>query len=148
MGGGLGLRFRLVGGMGALSIPARQPPGPADELWRHTCFECFIARDDGPGYREFNFSPSGLWAVYDFSDYRQRVSGFRPGAEPVIVVKRTDEGLELEARLPAALLPGGRRLGLTAVVEAKDGSLSYWALAHPSEKPDFHHPGGLVLSLP
>jgi hypothetical protein len=28
---------------------------------------------------------------------------------------------------------------LSAVIEAKDGSKSYWALAHPPSKPDFHN---------
>jgi hypothetical protein len=31
------------------------------------------------------------------------------------------------------------RLGLSAVLEEKDGTKSYWALAHPNpDKPDFH----------
>ena len=28
------------------------------------------------------------------------------------------------------------------------GAISYWALAHPAEKPDFHHPDSFVLTLP
>ena len=36
-------------------------------------------------------------------------------------------------------MPDGR-IGLSAVIETTDGALSYWALAHPAEKPDFHHP--------
>ena len=31
-------------------------------------------------------------------------------------------------------------LALSAVIEAIDGAKTYWALAHPSDKPDFHHP--------
>ena len=31
------------------------------------------------------------------------------------------------------------RLGLSAVIEEKDGGTSWWALAHPPGKPDFHH---------
>jgi hypothetical protein len=31
------------------------------------------------------------------------------------------------------------RLGLSAVIEEKDGTKSYWALAHPNpDRPDFH----------
>jgi len=30
------------------------------------------------------------------------------------------------------------RLSLSAVIEQADGRLSYWALAHPPGKPDFH----------
>ena len=32
------------------------------------------------------------------------------------------------------------RLGLSAVLEERDGTKSYWALAHPpGDTPDFHH---------
>jgi hypothetical protein len=33
----------------------------------------------------------------------------------------------------------GWRLGLAAITEDTRGGKSYWALAHPSGKPDFHH---------
>ena len=31
------------------------------------------------------------------------------------------------------------RLGLSALIEDRAGHMSYWALAHPPGKPDFHH---------
>jgi hypothetical protein len=31
------------------------------------------------------------------------------------------------------------RLGLSALIEDTSGCKSYWALAHPPGKPDFHH---------
>jgi hypothetical protein len=31
------------------------------------------------------------------------------------------------------------RVGLSAVIEDTSGRKSYWALAHPPGKPDFHH---------
>ncbi|QLQ12045.1 MAG: hypothetical protein HZY74_00360 [Brevundimonas sp.] len=52
----------------------------------------------------------------------------------------------MEARIPLPL--GPCRIGLTAVIEDTDGTISYWALAHPSDKPDFHHPDSFVLELP
>ena len=46
-------------------------------------------------------------------------------------------------------LPEGEwQVGLSAVIEAKDGSRSYWALAHPPGKPDFHHRDCFALRLP
>ena len=41
----------------------------------------------------------------------------------------------------------GLRLGLAAVVEDKARVLSYWALKHPAEKPDFHHADSFVVEL-
>jgi hypothetical protein len=34
------------------------------------------------------------------------------------------------------------------VIEEVDGGLSYWALAHPPGKPDFHDPNCFALELP
>jgi hypothetical protein len=36
---------------------------------------------------------------------------------------------------------------LTAVIEDQAGGLSYWALAHASEKPDFHRPESFVAAI-
>ena len=40
------------------------------------------------------------------------------------------------------------RLGLSAVIEAEDGTKSYWALNHPPGAPDFHHKDCFALELP
>ncbi|MGD2056793.1 MAG: hypothetical protein PVJ15_08295, partial [Gammaproteobacteria bacterium] len=70
-GGWLALGFALEGELSALRIPEWLAPRRADHLWRHTCFEAFVMAGAGPGYREFNFSPSGEWAAYAFQGYRQ-----------------------------------------------------------------------------
>ena len=104
--------------------------------------------EDGPGYREFNFSPSGEWAVYAFRSYR--VGGeLDVELAPGIVVRRTMNRLELDAEICQDILPPGRplRLGLSAVMEDADGELSYWALRHPPGKPDFHHTDAFALQL-
>jgi hypothetical protein len=71
-GGGIALAYCLRGDMARLRIPAPQPPEPADGLWEHSCFEAFVGVLGEAGYHEFNFSPSGQWAAYAFSGYRQR----------------------------------------------------------------------------
>ncbi len=38
-------------------------------------------------------------------------------------------------------------LALSAVIEQRDGGLSYWALRHAPGQPDFHHPDGFALTL-
>jgi hypothetical protein len=38
-------------------------------------------------------------------------------------------------------------LALSAVVEERNGALSYWALRHSPGKPDFHHPEAFALEL-
>ena len=149
--GHLKLCYELTGDLTELRIPAPQPPGEADGLWEHTCFEAFIAVAGEAGYHEFNFSPSGQWAAYAFSDYRVR-STWTTSQPPLISLANTNKHLLLEAVIAAADLPqniAGKpfQLGLTAVIEANDGSRSYWALHHPVARPDFHHRAGFILSL-
>ena len=139
----LWLRFTAIGDPSAIAWPAEAGRGRADDLWRHTCFEAFVVSDEG--YVEYNLSPSGQWASYRFDSPRM---GMRH-AEEVGTVSGLDgafDQMALEGRIE--LPHGARRLGLSAVIEDVDGHISYWALAHPSAKPDFHHPDSFILDLP
>ena len=138
------LRYRVEGDIDALSIPA-PAAGSADGLWRHTCLEAFVQDGDGPGYHEFNLSPSGQWAAYRFSGERQRAfDDLPPKVGPSIDIERSAHAMTLHAWIPRALLPSHpTAIGLTAVIETQGGQVSHWALHHPrTERPDFHHHAG------
>lgn len=148
----LRINYLARGEIGSLKLPGNRSPRRADRLWEHTCFELFLRANGDSSYYEFNFSPSGEWAAYAFSDYRDGRPIDDEGLSPEIVVRRMPDRIELDAvvrldRLPVAC-PGARlRLGLSAVIEAGDSRLSYWALKHPAAKPDFHHPDSFALEL-
>lgn len=147
--GALVLSYRVQGDPAGLRIPAPMPPGQADGLWQHTCLEAFVAAVDAEEYREFNLAPSGLWANYRFTACRERDTAFRPAAAPQISFEQRADGFSLSATLAPEFLPTGRALalGLSAVIEAADGSRSYWALAHCAAQPDFHLRQSFVLIL-
>lgn len=142
--GSLVLYYFVTGKISDLRIPPVIPGGHADELWRHTCFEAFIRGSQDEGYYEFNFAPSTQWGAYRFSSYR---SGMRVATEisaPRIEVQSEDGLYTLQASLDLDRASSLRRdavwrLGLSAVLEETSGRKSYWALAHPPGKPDFHH---------
>ncbi len=146
--GELILSYRITCPPTDLRLPAPQPAGPADGLWQHTCCEAFVG-EAGTGYREFNFSPSGQWAAYRFAGYRERDAAFAADAEPQLDFTPLTDGFELRATLPATLLPPGDalHLGLSAVIEAANGSKSYWALTHCAAQPDFHVSQSFTLTL-
>jgi hypothetical protein len=146
----LELRYRLTGDVGALVLPSPTQSSRADDLWRRTCFEAFVRAGDAEGYCELFFSPSSQWAVYRFSGLR---AGMAPAEVPAIAVAAAsnDSEIELSASVDLSrVMPAGGlwRLGLSTVVEATGGDLSYWALSHTAERPDFHHPESFVLELP
>lgn len=147
--------YCLRGDMARLRIPPEQVPARADLLWEHTCFELFVAREADTAYREFNFSPSGQWAVFDFDDYRRRKQDDPPVPAPMISTRLTDGRLEMNVVVPQTALYGESgetplQIGISAVIEAADtvdGGHSYWALHHPSSRPDFHHRAGFSLNV-
>lgn len=145
--GALALDYRLDADLGRLAIPDAIAPERGEGLWRHTCFEAFVMGEDAPAYREFNFSPSGAWQAYAFAAYRQ--GGPLAHATTPRIARAEGGAFSLGVLLPAQDLPPGRhlRLGLSAVIEAADGGLSYWALRHPPGRPDFHHADGYALEL-
>ena len=144
----LKLTYVLSGDTSKLRIPAPTAATRADGLWQHTCCEAFIRAEGSPAYIEINFSPSGQWQVYAFTDYRLG-SLIKPVAAPQIECSVEPGRLTLTATLQSADLPPGNTLhiGLTAVLENTSGDMAYWALQHAAGKPDFHHPDTFALEL-
>ena len=137
------LLYVVSGRIDDLLIPAPATPTRADGLWQHTCLEAFVRAPSEAGYREFNFSPSSRWAAYRFDGYR---AGMTPlDIPPLRIITRRADGLfELEVVVRAT---GPLHLALSAVIEEKSGRKSWWALAHPAGKPDFHHPDSFICEL-
>jgi hypothetical protein len=145
------MTYCLNGDIPEIWIPSASAPRKGTQLWRHTCFEAFIAVEGQSAYHEFNFAPSGEWAVYAFLGYRNRGPDVGEIIPPWIAVRSTQGRLELDTlvRLDGLSTIHRRaplRLGLSAVIEANDG-LSYWALRHPTDKPDFHNADGFALMI-
>ena len=150
--GSLAITYSFEGDLARVRVPPPRPPIIAHGLWRHTCCECFLALEGGAAYHEFNFSPSGEWAVYKFARYREGEALVDEALNPGIVVRRSGEKLALDAtisleRLSATHARERLSVALSAVIEDEEGKLSYWALTHPAGRPDFHHRDSFALKL-
>jgi hypothetical protein len=152
-GGELALRYALEAPLAEIRIPARAAlPQQRHLLWQHTCFEAFVALAKGGPYHELNLSPSGDWAVYAFEAYREGAPLPGDALAPGIACSTTPGRLELSARIPLSSLSDSSaaaplQLALSAVIEDVRGSISYFALHHAHEAPDFHHAEGFTLRL-
>ncbi len=147
----LQMTFRLDGDIPRIRVPSPGLPRIATQLWQHTCFEAFIAVEGQPAYHEFNFAPSGEWAVYAFCCYRNGGPIANEMMRPHIAVRFTGSRLELDTLVRLDVLSAihpraSLRIGLSAVIEACD-ELSYWALRHPADQADFHDADGFALLL-
>ena len=151
-GGILAVEFGLDADLGRLRVPPPRASSLVHGLWEHTCFEAFIALNNTPAYHEFNFAPSGEWALYAFQSYREIAPLPDEMVAPEMNVRCLADRLEFDAvvRLDSLSVIHNTtplRLALSAVIEDTSGTLSYWALRHPQGKPDFHHPDAFVLTL-
>jgi hypothetical protein len=172
----LQVRYVLIGPPRNIRLRPR-PEDEGDALWQHTCFEAFVRAEGEEGYVEFNVAPSARWAAYRFAGYREGKEDAAGAAVSLLSVEQRNRPLDPERRRraeesgldtsqeyepcfyslkaemkldPAMAMALDRpwRLGLSTVVEERNGRISYWALAHPPGEPDFHHPDCFALELP
>ncbi|MEM8918831.1 MAG: DOMON-like domain-containing protein [Pseudomonadota bacterium] len=143
------LIFRVEGDVSTMVWPALCNAERTDGLWQTTCFEMFVLPGDGPSYQEYNFSPSSSWAAYQFTDHRDGMRQLNlPHPPDIEGLDIAEPGIwELQVSLRNPPLTDGDRCGFSAVVEEEGGHKSYWALAHPSGQPDFHHRDCFVHKL-
>jgi len=130
------LRWRIVGAQDVI-FPPYSGSGRADDLWKTTCCEMFIDLGGG-AYREFNFSPSGRWAAYDFASYRVPLGNTELRDSPVVSFERGSEIAVATVKVPVKALAGARHGTFAAVIEENGGVTSFWANAHRQADPDFH----------
>jgi hypothetical protein len=124
-----------------------EEPARKENLWETTCFEAFLRNTGEQSYREWNFSPSGDWAAYDFTSHRDG----RANAEAAAPYVRLEDNMTWWALGATIAVPSKQRfdLGLSAILEETDGTKSYWALHHPEgDKPDFHDAACFTAHLP
>lgn len=148
----LTLHYSLTGNLEEILLPpVSSNPSRKDELWKATCFEFFLAIKNQPGYWEFNMSPSGDWNVYRMDSYRR--IGFRQESgllQLPFELKKKAYGYSLvvTADLTQIFRLGEElEMGITAILQTRDGHESYWALTHPGAQADFHLRESFILWL-
>ena len=145
------INYELTGDLSRIVLPADgKTPARVIGLWEATCLEFFLAPRGRADYWEFNLSPAGDWDVFHLDAYRE---GFRQepsiqslpfdfysGPDALSLFLKCDLGgiIAAETSIDAAI---------SAVIKTVDGKITCWALAHPADKPDFHHRGSFVLGL-
>src|SRR6185437_10246771 len=119
------------------------------EVTRASPTSCALAYRATGRIADLVLAPSSEWAAYGFSGYREGMATLELPT-PRIQVRRGDEAFELDVVVDLAgfLAPDVWRLAISAVIEERSGAKSYWALAHPDGRPDFHAEAGFVARLP
>ena len=130
--------YNIKGGLENIYWPKKMNPEHGDnELWRSTCFECFIGSSCTPEYYEYNQSPDGDSACYKFSDYRNRQSAFDRPSDYAFSLTADEYECHARIDIPSPYtLPF--YLGLAVIIKDRRNELHYFGLSHPNDAPDFH----------
>jgi len=147
----LSLHYLVTGDIGGLEVGGPRKPGRRrHDLWRHTCFECFIGMGEAEEYWEVNLAPTGDWNVYHFDGYRTAMVEETAISRLPSVLHVDADALRLEMQIdlsPIIREELALEVGVCAVLEHRHGALSYWALSHRGARADFHHRTGFELAL-
>ena len=147
-GGEIELVYRVTGAIEVLKIADPAIPDRVDGLWKNTCFELFVGNSEDKSYLEYNFAPSGQWAAYAFTGYREGMTDL--ACAPPQINCTAGEGIfemTVTVDLPESLRMVDVMAGFSAVIADNGGRIAYWALAHPPGKADFHHKDCFALQL-
>lgn len=118
----------------------------AFELWRTTCFELFLSKQNKKEYIELNFSPSSEWDAYIFEDYRTPISPKRLDSIRVEFSNIELGRIEIEVELPQEWMQEKLEANVTAVIQ-DNINIDYYAIKHASGRPDFHKRELFALEL-
>jgi hypothetical protein len=136
------VEYQLQGPLECIKRPSILPVAERrHELWRHTCFELFFGIQGEAAYWEVNLSPSGCWNIYHFDNYRIGMREDSTIEPPLCRIISDTDSLSLSCSLKYNSIIDNAspiEVGISSVVEAIDGSTSYWAIEHHGAEPDFH----------
>lgn len=149
----LKVKFSLKGDIASLNLPTpSKDPQRIEGLYHHTCLEVFLKK--GERYLESNFSFSGDWCLFLFDGYRIK-SNFPVQLDTRLFnidhMSRSKEeaslGISLNLEEMGFLNGTPIQIGISAVLEHPKNILSYWALKHTEQKPDFHRAESFIGKL-
>ena len=147
----LSIHYDVRGDVEIIHFPAFATPARKDDLWKATCFEFFLTIPDLPEYWEFNMSPSSEWNVYRMDAYRR--IGFREEtaiSQLPFDFRKDNNGYTFDVSVdmsPIIQSEQNIQIGITAIIQTKDGDETYWALVHPGKQADFHLRESFILEI-
>lgn len=121
-------------------------------LWKSTCFEIFwkpsVSKNNA--YWELNLSSDLNWNVFVFDDIRKPVEKEDLNVKDISFSRKNSKPHQFFIELDLGQCGLGDqkiKLSLTTVLEHKNKTKSYWALAHKGSAPDFHNMESFIITI-
>lgn len=134
--------YKLTGDLKSIDLGTEPHHARIIKLWEKTCFELFI-KNKKDQYMEFNFSPVFEWNAFFFDKKGDALQEFEKMASVKMDILHSMEVFKViveikKSQFPEDFFTEGMSAGLTTVLKERAGRLSYWALSHEDQRPNFH----------
>ncbi|CAA6803203.1 MAG: Unknown protein [uncultured Sulfurovum sp.] len=133
------IRFVVKGELNAYIFPPKSKLQRANELWKATCFELFLADSQKEEYYEINFSSSLVWNFYYLKNYRAEVQELKLLNEPKIEVQQNEDEVQIDFELEIENLEKFDIYNVASIFLTKDNERTFWSVKHEKDVPDFHN---------
>lgn len=137
--------YRLTGDIANLDLGEKPHHARVIKLWEKTCFELFI-KNERDEYIEFNFSPVFEWNCFFFKRKGDALAEWQNIERVNMDILHSMDVFQVIAEIKKDIFPAGflnksnkgLSAGITSVIKEKNGQISYWALSHHDQRPNFH----------
>ncbi len=134
--------YKLTGDIKSIDLGGDPVHARKIKLWEKTCFELFI-KNKNDQYMEFNFSPVFEWNAFFFNKKGDALKEFEKVSAVKIDILHSMEVFKVIVEIKKKDFPDDfftldMSAGLTTVLKERNGRLSYWALSHEDQRPNFH----------
>ena len=134
------LHFKITGILKNYQFPKRDKFKRADELWKATCFELFLANSKIQSYYEINISPTLHWNIYRLAKYRAEPKELMVSNEPLIELREDKKHYEIDFELECKELDLAEfdQYNLAVILLNRENEREFWTVNPVGESPDFH----------
>ena len=134
----LNISFLLVGALENYIFPQKSEEKRADELWKATSFEFFLANSQSEEYYELNFSSSLAWNFYYLEEYGADVQELKDLAKPKIEVFNDENEFKITFELEGFNFKEFDLYNVACILLTKENERTFWSVKHQLSVPDFH----------
>ena len=141
------LHFRISGALKNYQFPQKDILKRANELWKATCFELFLANSKIQSYYEINISSMLHWNVYSLKKYRAEPKEFIIFSKPFIEIREGDQSYKIDFELECKelYLAEFDQYNLAVILLNMENKREFWTLNPVGESPDFHNRDGFIF---
>ena len=143
----ISLHFKITGVLKNYQFPQIDKLKRANELWKATCFELFLANSKTKIYYEINISPTLHWNIYRLETYRAEPKELIVSSEPLIEIREDEESYEIDFELECKELNLAEfdQYNLAVILLNIENEREFWAVNLVGESPDFHDRGRFIF---